>query len=122
MGSIPNLILRSTTGMTLPLKLMTPFRYTALTTAAPGTTALRDVESTRLGWTLQGHRLVADLPANGAAATLELLSPDGRILSRMAAVSRDGRMEWNLGSESGVRLFRIEAQGRTAAVGKVVLP
>jgi len=53
---------------------------------------------------------------------LVLLSADGRILSRSKALSRDGKAQWNLDFESGVRLFRVEAEGRTAAGGKVVMP
>jgi sialate O-acetylesterase len=99
---------------------MTPFRYTGLSTTTPTTSVLSAVPTA--GWEVRGRRLVAHLPAASAEATLDLLSADGRLLSRSTAAGTGGVAQWDLGAGSGVRLFRIESEGRTTASGKVALP
>ena len=101
---------------------MTPFRYTVLGASGPATTAVGSVATPGPGWSVRGHRLVADLLAGRAAAMLETIGMDGRILSRSEAVPGGSGAEWDLGSASGIRLFRVLAEGHVVFRGKVVLP
>jgi len=101
-------------GSGLPLS---PFRFANLSSQIPVSTSV-PVQAGP-GWRISGRRLIADAP-NGS--TLALLSPDGRILSRPDPDASAGRLSWDLGPGSGIRMFRIEKGGRTSASGKVALP
>jgi len=99
---------------------MTPFRYTSLSSSAPTTSVLPP--ASEAGWTLRGRGLVAHLPGAAGKATLELFSMDGRSLSKAESTIAGESAEWSLGSGTGVRMFRIEAEGAVARSGTVVLP